>query len=130
MIGREKMRITALAIATILAVSSYTSNVARADDTGFASIHEHVRQGRLLCMATHQHFGSSQGQRDKRRALAAAVNDWRGFTAWEYGTDWASWHAAKSKAVNCTGTAGNYGCSIAARPCRRWVRPRQARRRR
>ena len=95
-----------------------TSYAALADDTGLASMHEWKKVGRLTCYADHTHFGSSVGHKDKKTATSAAIQDWSGFTAFEYGTDWASFKKATAKKITCTQSASGWGCDVEARPCR------------
>lgn len=89
-----------------------------ADDTGFASIHALGRSGRNLCMVDHEHSGSGSGK-TKSRAKRAAIGNWAGFTAWEYGTDWASFRRARVKSVKCARATGGWSCDVTARPCKR-----------
>lgn len=119
--------IISASLACVLAAGAFATT-AMADDTGIAtSLHNTVRKGSLLCLATHEHVGSSQAKANKKKALAAAIHDWRGFTAWEYGTDWASWRRAHNKQITCSGGKGNVGCTIAASPCRKLKRRRRHR---
>lgn len=47
------------------------------------------REGRKLCQSSHFHAGTSAGEASKKSAMAQAIDAWQGFTAFEYGTDWA-----------------------------------------
>lgn len=106
-----------IAMAIIVGMPVAASQV-KADDTGFASIHDLRRERGRLCMADHWHSGSGTGK-SKRAAQRAAVGAWQDFTALEYGTDWARFSRARSKAVRCTRTGKrSYDCSVEARPCR------------
>jgi hypothetical protein len=92
---------------------------ASADDTGMAaSLHTLKREGKKVCLDGHFHSGSSAGVKDKKAALAEAIKSWAGFTAFEYGTDWANWSKAANKSANCSQGASGWGCSIEARPCK------------
>lgn len=92
----------------------------QADDNGIAAtIHELKREGRKLCQDGHFHAGTSAGVASKKAAMAEAIGSWRGFTALEYGTDWASYINAASKSVNCSKGPSGWGCDIEARPCKR-----------
>lgn len=119
--------IISASLACALAAGAFAT-IAKADDTGVATtLHDTVRKGSLLCLATHEHVGSSQSKANKKQAMAAAINDWRGFTAWEYGTDWAYWNRAHRKQATCSGGKGNVGCTISASPCKKLTRKRRRR---
>jgi len=74
---------------------------------------------RYMCQGEHLHYGSSSGQPTRSKALKAAINDWAGFTAFEYGDHYAHWRIAKNKRVGCRRSTGSWNCSIQATPCRR-----------
>lgn len=102
-----------------LCVAMVASAPVQADDTGLAAaIHELRKEGRRLCMDGHFHSGNSAGAKTKKAAMSEAVNSWAGFTAWEYGTDWASWTKAANKSASCSQSASGWSCSIEARPCK------------
>lgn len=117
------MRITFAILAATVAVvstSALWSGPVRADDNGVAaSIHDVKREGRKLCQVGHFHSGSSAGISTKKGAMAEAIDSWQSFTAFEYGTDWASFRNAASKSVSCSQSSGGWGCDIEARPCKR-----------
>jgi hypothetical protein len=46
------------------------------------------------------------------------VKDWAGFTAWEYGTSWASFAKAIRKRMSCTPSGDSWGCTVVATPCK------------
>ena len=71
-----------------------------------------------ICNDGHYHYGSSQGHRTRARALAAAIEDWRGFTGWEYGDAWSYWRRAYDRHVSCAKSGRLWGCEISATPCR------------
>lgn len=102
-----------LAALAVLSGVVALSGPAVADDTGFAYMHE-IR-GR--CMADHFHYGSGTG-RTKALAMRDAIGSWASFTALEYGSDWARWSRAASKAASCSKDSGGVSCSISARPCK------------
>ncbi|MFT5507179.1 MAG: hypothetical protein ACI89J_000243 [Hyphomicrobiaceae bacterium] len=77
------------------------------------------RRGGKVCMADHFHYGSSSGERNKKRARREAIASWAGFTAFEYGNAWARFRLARSKVVRCSRSDSGWGCSIEAVPCRR-----------
>lgn len=125
------MRITLAkaALGTVLCLAGH--GIATADDTGFITIHDLRREGRFYCTASHEHVGTGTAQRTKKRAVRSAARDWSGFTAWEYGTDWARWSYARGKTVSCNGPRGSIVCTVSARPCkllRKRVRKRRRRR--
>jgi hypothetical protein len=91
---------------------------AAAQETGLDAIHEQRREGGRICMSSHFHFGSSSGLPSKKLAEAAAVRDWAGFTAFEYGLPWGRWSLAASKTLKCSNSGGSWGCQAEARPCK------------
>jgi hypothetical protein len=94
-------------------------NEARADDTGVAQLlHGMKREGKRLCLDGHFHSGESSGMPSKKAAEIEAIRSWAGFTAFEYGTDWAQWTKAASKSMGCTQGSSGWGCVIEARPCK------------
>lgn len=105
-----------LALATLAAIPSFAS----ADDNGVAgTIHTLRRERGKLCMDGHFHSGTSSGMSSKAAAMKDAIESWSGFTAFEYGTDWASFRKAANKTVKCTASAsGTWGCDVEARPCK------------
>ena len=109
--------------ATVFAVASLAACLAvppatADDETGLAGIHEQRREGNRICMSSHFHSGSSSGHKTRKEAEAAAVRDWAGFTAWEYGLAWGSYRLAASKSMNCTQSGRSWGCQVEARPCK------------
>ncbi|MBU2583196.1 MAG: hypothetical protein KJ622_15920 [Alphaproteobacteria bacterium] len=88
-----------------------------ADDTGMAGIHSWMKVGRKTCFGDHSHAGNSSGKKSEKAALAAAIDDWQGFTAFEYGTDWAYYKHAHAKTKSCSQEASGWSCSIDAVPC-------------
>jgi hypothetical protein len=92
---------------------------ATANETGLAqALHSIRREAGKLCLADHFHYGSSYSQPSKKAAEIAAIQDWAGFTAFEYGTVWANFRKAASKKINCSQSGGGWSCSLEARPCK------------
>lgn len=92
---------------------------AQADDTGVAqSLHATMRVGKKLCLIDHSHSGSSSGLPSERAAKNAAIQSWAGFTAWEYGTDWANIRKAIRTSMKCSQAGGSWGCDLLANPCK------------
>lgn len=89
-----------------------------ADETGFAALHDLRREGGRNCFLDHYHYGSSEGVRTRKAAEAAAIASWSGFVDLEYGSDWARFSRAASKAVKCEETGSGWGCTVEARPCK------------
>ncbi|MEM9359231.1 MAG: hypothetical protein AAGB04_23860 [Pseudomonadota bacterium] len=112
------MRTLLLSAVGAVSVAIATTDGVRADDTGFINIHELRREGRLRCTVDHYHSGQGTAQKTKKKAIRSAAVAWSEFTAWEYGTDWAKWRYARSKAVSCDGPKGDITCSVEARPCK------------
>lgn len=105
----------------VMIAAAIPSAPARADDNGVAaSIHDLRREGRRWCQDGHFHTGNSAGAATKKAAMAEAIDSWQGFTAFEYGTDWAYFRIAASKSVKCSqGPGGGWGCEVEARPCKK-----------
>ena len=78
-----------------------------------------AKRYRLMCQGDHLHFGSSTGFPSRAKAMRAAVRDWAGFTAFEYGNHFAHWKLSKNKRANCTKSGRSWNCSISSTPCRR-----------
>ena len=112
------MRKQGLFVASMVVAVALSSPAAAQQDGGLAGLHDKVRVGNKICMADHFHTGSSAGQPSRRQAESAAIADWAGFTAWEYGNNWANFGMAESKTMTCQ-QAGGWSCSADARACRR-----------
>jgi hypothetical protein len=92
---------------------------AAADDTGVAtSLHASMRVGNKLCLIDHSHAGSSSGLPTVAAAKNEAIKAWSGFTAWEYGTDWANIRKAIRVSMRCSQSSGGWGCDLDANPCK------------
>ena len=104
--------VSALALGLLLAPGD-----AAAQDTGLAGMHTWVRVGGRTCMLDHFHDGSGSGP-TLAAAQRAAMRAWSDFTAFEYGSRWASYGASISQRMRCTGGRGNYSCDASSRPCR------------
>lgn len=113
----ERKTISMMLAGAFLALG--TAAPVMAHETGLAqALHSVRREGGKICLADHFHYGSSYGLPSKKAAEVAAINDWAGFTAFEYGTSWGHFRKAASKKVNCTQSASGWGCSLEARPCK------------
>lgn len=113
-----------------LALSSFLIvPVATADDTGMASIHAWRAERGKVCLVDHFHAGIGKG-RTKKLARRAAISDWQGFTAWEYGTDWAYFKRAGSRSIEYSRIDSGWEARVEARACRKSKRKRKRRRRR
>lgn len=108
--------------AALVSIVTMAANVfappVMSDETGLDIIHAQQREGNKICMTTHFHSGSSSGKKTRKEAEAAAAHDWAGFTAWEYGTTWASHRLAASKSMECSQDGGTWSCYMKARPCK------------
>lgn len=104
-----------MAIASLLALTAQPGEAQELSD-----LHAQHRERGLICMIDHFHYGSSSGKASKALATRAAIQSWADFVYFEYGSAWASWARSGTKSMNCTnGGAGNWGCDVNARPCRR-----------
>lgn len=90
---------------------------AQADNTGFDSIHSQVRIAGKTCFADHSHSGSGTGP-NRKAAEAEAIKSWYGYTAGEYGSDWAHIGKAVKKSMNCSQNSASWACDVDATPCR------------
>ena len=90
----------------------------QADDTGVGQmLHSMKRIGKKVCFDGHFHTGNGSGP-TKKAAEVDAVKSWAGFTAWEYGTDWAQWTKAHSKTLSCSQGSSGFSCQADAVPCK------------
>ena len=110
----QPITLAVLSGAIVLAASS---TMTRADDTGFASIHTMRRVGSKTCFADHPHGGSGSGA-SRKLAEMQAIKSWYGYTAGEYGSDWASLGKAVGRSMNCTGSGASWSCDLTATPCK------------
>jgi hypothetical protein len=92
--------------------------LALADETGFADMHDHRREGNRTCMTDHFHTGASTGRPTRKAAEIAAIQDWAGFTAFEYGSTWARYSIAGSREMRCEQDGSAWSCTVSARACR------------
>ncbi|MFM9942441.1 MAG: hypothetical protein ACKVP7_23410 [Hyphomicrobiaceae bacterium] len=105
-------------VAVVILIGAMFAGAAGAQDSGLVGLHDKVRVGNKICMADHFHTGTSSGRNSRKEAEAAAMSDWAGFTAWEYGNAWGQPGMAESKGMSCA-NSGGWGCTFEARPCRR-----------
>ncbi len=74
------------------------------------------------CREGHWHYGGSGSTpiKSKKAAIRAAISSWAGFTAWEYGTEWAYFNQAADRNISCEKHPGRrWTCSVEGRPCKR-----------
>jgi hypothetical protein len=100
-----------------LIIAGLPNAPAVADETGMASIHSWRKVGRKTCLVDHEHSGSGTGA-TRKAAEASAISSWIGFTAWEYGSSWASYANAIGKKVTCSGGGNSFQCDLLATACR------------
>lgn len=93
---------------------------AMADNTGLGeALHGLTKERGRTCFTDHFHSWTGDTKPNKKAAMESAVNGWRGFTAAEYGTDWAHFNLAANAKFNCTQGSGGISCQVEARPCRK-----------
>lgn len=110
-----KMAWVALVAGFALALPGFQ---AQADDTGVGQLlHSMKRYGKKVCFDGHFHSGNGSGA-TKKAAEMDAVSSWAGFTAWEYGTDWAKWTKAHSKSLTCSQSGSGFSCLAEGVPCK------------
>lgn len=90
---------------------------ALADNTGFDSIHGKIRVGGKSCFDGHSHSGNGFGS-SRKAAEVEAIKSWAGFTAGEYGSDWANINKAIQKSMRCSQSSAGWSCDLDATPCR------------
>ncbi len=126
----SNMKRVLIAASAMAALFVFGAGHAGADQSGLAGMHDqYVSKGRR-CFSSHTHVGNGSAYRKKRQAIASAAQDWSSFTAFEYGTSWASWRVATGKNVACEQSGQGWTCEVQARPClmRSGRRARHARR--
>lgn len=101
----------------VTAAIALTSASALADSTGFDSIHAKVRVGGRVCFDGHSHGGAGAGA-SRKVAEMQAISSWYGYTAGEYGSDWANINKAIGKSMRCGQSSGGWNCDVEATPCR------------
>jgi hypothetical protein len=109
-----------MALIAIGASALSTSN-ATADETGMAAMHDWRAERGKACFVDHFHSGTGEGP-TKAAARKAAITDWEGFTAFEYGSDWARFRSAGSRGIDYEKTAKGWRANVEARPCRKQIR--------
>ena len=100
-----------------VAAALVLSGPASADNTGFDSIHGKVRVGNRVCFDGHSHGGTGAGA-SRKLAEMQAVSSWYGYTAGEYGSDWANINKAIGKSMRCGQSSAGWSCDVEATPCR------------
>ena len=90
---------------------------ALADSTGFDGIHSKMRVGNKTCFDGHSHSGSGTGA-TRKIAEMQAISSWYGYTAGEYGSDWANINKSIKRSMKCSGGGNNYNCDVEATPCK------------
>lgn len=111
------MKISIVLAAGCAAAVFIVSAPALADQTGLAGMHPHYTVKGRQCFTEHTHVGNGRPMRSKKQAVMTAAEDWSSFTAFEYGSSWASWSVAIAKAVKCEQSGANWLCEVQARPC-------------
>jgi hypothetical protein len=112
------MRKSLLPMAVLLSLLMTTVAPSFAGETGIAGIHAWVRVGKKTCInKDHYHFGDGQAAK-RSDAEKKAVENWEGFTAIDYGTDWMRYSLAESKKMTCEKSGSGWKCTAAARACK------------
>ncbi len=116
--GAVKARLTIAAVALAGCFGIHAAP-ALADNTGLGELlHALSKERGRTCFADHFHYWTGDSKPNKKAAIDAAVGGWRGFTAAEYGSDWANFNVAGSKKISCSQGSGGISCSVEARPCK------------
>ena len=118
-----------LIAALVLSASLSVTAQAFAKNDDLLAPHSAYIKGRTQCFDAHTHVGGADG-RTKRAALKAAIREWQSFTAWEYGSAWASYKRAAGKTVEYIKAEAGWTARVEARPCRRIKLRRKRRSRR
>lgn len=124
------MRKALAVISFLVALFAVTYPVQAEEDGVLVGLHELRREGRLVCLVGHFHFGSASRKPSKKIAMKQAILDWRGFTSLEYGDHWGYWRYARNKTARCEKASAGWSCTVEGRPCKRYRRKRVVRRRR
>ncbi len=112
------MRAPLIAVALLVGCVAGIGAPAFADDTGVAqALHGMKRVGSKTCLDDHFHDGSGTGASQKV-AMADAVKNWQGFTAFEYGSDWGAYGNAVAKSASCDRGMSSFTCQVSAIPCK------------
>lgn len=93
------------------------ADIAVADQTGMAGMHEWRKERGRWCFTNHYHSGSSGIKSSKRLAQRAALKSWWEYTAGEYGSDWANFRKSASQKKTCSRRGGGWECMVESRPC-------------
>lgn len=74
------------------------------------------------CMVEHTHHGDSRPNSSKEAAAVEAARAWSGFTALEYGSEWANIKLSIDQGLDCRPVDVRHGhawqCKVTAKPCR------------
>lgn len=107
-------------ILPLFAVAAFiTPGQTKADDTGFAYIHDmKPEKGRRICMTDHYHDGAGKGG-TREEAEKSAKSSWASFTIFEYGSDWGSYELASTAKMDCSQSGGAWNCNTSAKPCKK-----------
>ena len=103
----------------LIGAGALGDSAAAQEDSVMVDLHQLRREGGKTCMADHFHNGSSAGLPSRKAAEIAAIRDWAGFTAWEYGVHWGNFALAASKRMSCAQSGGSWSCDLEARACKR-----------
>ncbi|MGI9404899.1 MAG: hypothetical protein ACR2O4_00895 [Hyphomicrobiaceae bacterium] len=106
--------------AALLAVAIMSpAHTGPANAQSLSGLHQKVRVGNTICMASHRHTGYAKLRSTKRRTVQAAVRDWISFTGLEYGKQWSNFRLAQKRRMDCRHSGDAWSCKVSARPCRR-----------
>ncbi len=97
---------------------------ATAQQSSYSAPHSARIVGRKLCFDNHTHVGGAPG-RTKRIAHKKAIREWIEFTAWEYGTAWASYRRSVKKTVTYIKQEVGWMARVESLPCRTIKRKRR-----
>lgn len=86
--------------------------------TGMDSMHQQIRVGNRVCMASHTHTGRVENEPSKSVAKKEAIAVWVDYTVGEYGYAWGSWNKARAKNITCRDGHSGWTCMAVALPCR------------
>ena len=111
------MRTALMIVSSVLVMSFVLGMVAPAE-----AKRKQVRRGAVYCQGDHLHYGSSNSFKSRRLAMRDAIESWRGFTVFEYGSQWGHWRLSRNKSVKCGRENGLWRCNIQSTPCRKALR--------
>lgn len=112
-------RLALAAVVTAVGSAGFLGASPAAKASPLLALHQKMKVGGKLCLATHRHTGFARRAGSKRAVARAAMADWRDFTTMEYGAAWGSFRRGHDRRVSCQRANNGWSCTVSALPCRR-----------